>query len=209
MKRCFYLSLLSLLCAAPALRAEDAASIAARQEADENYKMVKARVDDLTEARDALTRRIQSLEKEISDLRAQIAKPSGNYASTDDLKHLADAIQKVDEKRVADNKEIIKEIGKLGSTLTTKSTTHVKDTPRVDDPVPPPIDPNQSTLTYTIKPNDTYSTIALAYRKEGIKVTAEDIEKANPNVKPTQLYVGKKILVPDTRSSSTNKPDAK
>lgn len=206
MKRIFYFSLLSLLCAALPLRAEDAAAIASRQEADENYKIMKAKVDDLSESRTALLNRIESLEKEISDLRAQVAKPSGDYATTDDLKHLADAVQEIDKKREADKKLILKEISDLGKSLS-RPGTRIKETPQNDEPTPP-VNPDQPTFVYTIKPNDTYSTIALAYRKQGVKITAEDIERANPNIKPTQLYVGKKIQIPDTRGAAS-KPDVK
>jgi len=211
MKRVLYFSFLSLLCAALPLRAEDAATVAARQEAEENFKILKGNVDNLSEANAALLKRIQSLEKEISDLRAQVAKPSGNYATTDDLKHLADAIKEVDKNRVKDNKEIVEKMTELAHIFSKSSGTHVKEPKEpvhTDDPVTP-LNPDQPTFTYTIKSGDSYSTIALAYRKEGVKITSEDIQKANPNIKPTQLYVGKKIQIPDLRNATTNKTDTK
>ena len=94
-----------------------------------SYKILKGHVDELTESRDALLKRIQSLEKEISDLRAQVAKPSGNYASADDLKQLANAVQEIDKKREADKKLILKEISDLGKSLS-KPGSHIKGPPR-------------------------------------------------------------------------------
>lgn len=205
MKRFLCLSLLSLLCAAPALRAEDAASAAARQETDENIKILRGKIDDLTDAKNALQSRIQSLEREISELRAQLAKPSPNYASADDLKHLAEAIKEVDKKRVEDNKNIIKEISDLGRNLS-HSGGHIKETPTVEEPVAP-ANPDQPTFTYTVKEGDYLSTIAKAYREKGIKVTVDQILAANPGLKATALYPGKKILIPDTRVGS--KTDSK
>src|ERR1700677_100426 len=148
MKRFFYFSLLSLLCAALPVRAEDAAAVAARQEADENYKMMKAKMDDLSESRTVLQNRIQCLEKQVTELRAQVAKPPGNFATTEDLKRLADAIQEVDKKRIEDNKKVIKELGDLGNSLT-KTSSHHKETPHVDDPTPTQAPaPDHTTFTY-------------------------------------------------------------
>jgi LysM repeat protein len=202
MKRFFYLSLLSLLCAAPAVRAEDAAAIASRQEADENYKILKGHVDELTESRDALLKRIESLEKEIAELRVQAAKPTGNYASADDVKHLADAIKEVDKNRVKDNNEVIKEINKLGNSLT-KPNQHVREPVPVDDKPTTPTEPTQPMFTYTIKDGDYLSTIVKAYKEKGINVTVDQILAANPGLKATALSPGKKIKIPDTRGSDS------
>lgn len=202
MKRYFYLSLLSLLCAAPALRAEDAAAAAAaRQESEENYKILKGNISDLSDANMALRKKVESLEREIADLRAQLAKPAGNFATPDDLKHLADAIEEIDKKREADKKLILKEISDLGRSLT-HSGSHVRETPPEDEKPLAPANPDQPTFTYTVKDGDYLSTIARAYREKGIKVTVDQILAANPGLKATALYPGKKILIPDTRVAS-------
>ena len=43
---------------------------------------------------------------------------------------------------------------------------------------------------------DTLSIIAKAYRDQGIKVTTDQILKANPGLDPKSLKVGQKILIP-------------
>jgi LysM repeat protein len=209
MKRLFYLSIFSLLCAAFPLRAEDAAATAARQESEENYKILKGNIDNLTDANAALQKRIDSLEREISELRAQVSKPTGNYATTDDVKHLADAIKEVDKNRVKDNKEIVEKLAEFARIISKSSGAHLrepketKETTHVDEPVTAP-DPNQPTVTYIIKDGDYLSTIVKAYREKGFKVTVTQVVNANPGLNPNVMIPGKKILIPDTRT-----PDSK
>lgn len=209
MKRLFCLYLFSLLCAAPAVRAEDAAAAAAaRQESEENYKILKGNISDLTEANTALRKRIDSLEREISELRAQVAKPAGIFATPEDLKHLADAIEEIDKKREADKKLILKEISDLGRSLS-HSGSHVRETPPEEEKILAPANPDQPTFTYVVKEGDYLSTIAKAYREKGIKVTVDQILAANPGLKANALVPRMKILIPDTRVAGATKPDSK
>lgn len=203
-----------LLSLAPMSRGQGsstAAEVAARQEAEENYKTLSARVDDMVARQDALDKKLQAMSKEITELREQSSKPAGNYASQDDLKRLADAIQEIDKKREADKELILHEISKLGKTISTTSSRPNR--------TPPPSDvvdngtsvhggsktgggsdtaanPNQDGYNYEIKKGDTFSVIALAYRKQGINVTSDQIEKANPGVNPSKLKIGQKIFIP-------------
>lgn len=202
-----------LLSLAPMLRGQGsstAAEVAARQEAQENYQTLKGTVDDMVAAQAAQEKKLQAMAKEIADLRDQSSKPTGNYASQDDLKRLADAIQEIDKKREADKELILHEIAKLGKTISTTSsranrtpTTDTVDTVGVDhsgskagNGSDTAIDPNQNGYNYIIKSGDTFSVIARAYREQGINVTSEQIEKANPGVDPTKLKVKQKIFIP-------------
>jgi LysM repeat protein len=207
MKRFFYLSLFSLLFAAPGLRAQDSAY---RQEAEENYKILKARIEELTETKADQAKRIQSLEKQISELRTQVSKPTGNYATQEEVKRLAETVQEIDKKREADKELILKEIGKLAKVISAPGPrtrdTKEKEKPVVD-PVPP-VNPDQPTFSYTVKQGDYLSTIVQAYKEKGVVVTVDQILKINPGLKATALYPGKKILIPDTRSAGA-KSDAK
>jgi LysM repeat protein len=203
MKRLFYLSIFSLLCAAFPLRAEDAAAVAARQESEENYKILKGNIENLNDANAALQKRIQSLEKEISELRVQVSKPTGNYATTDDVKRLADAIKEVDKNRVKDNNEIVEKLGKLKEIIAKSGGSKGRE-PRepvhTEEPTAPPPNPDQPTVTYVIKDGDYLSTIVKAYREKGFKVTIDQVVKANPGLNPNVMIPGKKILIPDTRT---------
>ncbi len=199
MKRILCLSVM-LLSVAPLLRGQgspSAAEIASRQEAEENYKTLHATVDDMVAAQAEQAKRLQSLAKDIAELRDQAGKPTGNFASQDDLKRLADAIQEIDKKREADKELILHEIAKLGKTIATTARTSVKPPVVKDDPTPASgTDPNQDVYTYVIKSGDTYSLIAKLYREKGINVSTEDIAKANPGVDPARLKVKQKISIP-------------
>lgn len=211
MKRIFTCLLLSLLIAAPLLRGQDSSAVAAaasRQEAQENYQTLKGHVDDLVAAQADTEKKIQALAKEIADLREQMGKPTANnYATRDDLKTLADAIRDVDAKRVADNEKMLNEISRQIAKLGRASGA---PPPRsVEKPIP--ADPGTGPKTsdegfwYEVKPGDTFSKIAAAYREQGVKVTTDQIAKANPSVDSTKLKVGQKIFVPAPKGATGGK----
>lgn len=51
-----------------------------------------------------------------------------------------------------------------------------------------------------MKKGDTLSTIVQAYRDNNIKVTMDQILKANPGLKPERMRVGQKIFIPAPQS---------
>ena len=55
---------------------------------------------------------------------------------------------------------------------------------------------NEKVFEHIIESGDTPSTIAMAYREKGFKVTTEQIIKANPGLKATSLQLGQKIYIP-------------
>ena len=56
--------------------------------------------------------------------------------------------------------------------------------------------PPQKGFDYTIEKNDNLSMIVQAYREKNIKVTIDQILKANPGLNPDRLRVGQKIFIP-------------
>lgn len=160
-------------------------------------------------------KRITALEQKISDLQEKTSQPTGNdYASTDDLKKLAEQVQEIDKKRQEDNQKILEAIEKLArgggfhnpSLNNPPSTSHK---PSAINPPPTPPGPTpigntseqtssgpQQGFYYTIAPGNTLSAIAKAYRAQGVKVTVDDILKANPGLNPNALYVKEKIFIP-------------
>ena len=199
MKRVSIFLFVCLLSITPELRAQDAAAASAkadRDAAEERYKRLNSALEDLLATQNEQQKRIAALAKEVEGLREQMSKPSGNYASQDDLRALAKTVEKIDQKRVEDNERIVKEIGKLGkvvapSTPPKKSagtgTSTVTDTPSVLE---------KDHYKYVVQSGDFLSTIVKAYNEKGIKVTLDQILKANPKLDPNKLRIGQEIIIP-------------
>ncbi len=158
---------------------------------------LSAEIDVLTEAKDQLNKKIDGLESEIRDLQSQVSKPTGNYASADDLKQLADAIKEVDKKRQDDNERVVKELQNLSHSLQNSApsrrspgTTHPDPTGETGSPG------SQDGYYYPVQEGDTLALIVKAYREKGIKVTVQQVLDANPGLKATSLKVGQKIFIP-------------
>ena len=170
------------------LRAQDAAT-------EERLNKLSAQIQDLVDAREAQGRRIDELAKAIQSLQQQVNKPTGNYASAEDVKHLADKLLEIDRKRMEDNEMIARKIEDLGKTLTTSAA-------RTPSPRPPATPDAQPTRTdkgfeYT---SDTLSAIVAAYKEKNIKVTVEEIVQANPGLDPNKMRIGQKIFIPAPRN---------
>jgi LysM repeat protein len=193
MKRIFVWFLI-LSCSVAIARAQDTST---QQQMDE----INGRLQNILEAQSAQGKRIEALEKEISDLRDKASQPppATDTASAADLKKLADQVQEIDRKRQEDRELILKEIEKLGKVSGSPAASHKSpptlSTPAADNPAPAATGP-QKGYDYTIQRGDTLLAIAKAYRDQGIKVTTDQILKANPGLDPKSLIVGKKIFIP-------------
>jgi LysM repeat protein len=180
--------LMAALLAVPMIStAQDAAT-------DERLNKLSAQIDVLVEAKEAQNKKIDALESQVRDLQSQLSKPSGNYASTDDLKEVADAVKEVDKKRVADNEKVLNELEKLGKALGSGSTS--RRTTAVVPDTKTPVDPNAPHFEYQVQSGDTLGAIVKAYREKNIKVTIQQILAANPGLKPEALKAGQKIIIP-------------
>ena len=174
-------SVLVLLFALPMMTfAQDAAT-------EEQLNRLRGEITVLQESNITLKKRLEEVAKELQEVREQATKPAGNYADAADVKRLAEAIKEVDAKRAEDREVILGEIKKLGATL--KPAAQKKP----DTTAKPP---TAEGFEYTIQSGDTLSTIAAECRKQGVKVTVEQILKANPTVKAESLKVGQKISIP-------------
>ena len=191
MKRISFLLLTALL-AVPAISpAQDAAT-------EERLNKLSAQIDVLTEAKDAQNKKIEDLQGQIRDLQSQVSKPSGNYASADDLKQVADAVKEVDKKRVSDNDRVLNELEKLGKTLGGSGGHRTATPPKLDVTPTPSADanPNAPHFEYQVQSGDTLSAIVKAYRDKNIKITLSQVLAANPGLKAENMKVGQKIIIP-------------
>ncbi|HZL79733.1 MAG TPA: LysM peptidoglycan-binding domain-containing protein [Candidatus Limnocylindrales bacterium] len=186
----WFLILTFAVCAA---RGQDAA---AQQQLDK----LSGQIKDLTDTVEVQRRRIDALEREISELRDKVSTPQVNdSASREDLKALATQVQEIDKKRQDDRDLILKEIEKLGKVAAAaphKPSPNVSTPKPTDDTATAPATP-QKGYDYEVKPGDSLGLIAKAYRAQGVKVTTTQIIAANPKMNPNVLIPGKKIFIPD------------
>ena len=167
---------------------------------------LSGQIQDMLEAQTQQSKRIDALEKEISDLRDKVNTPVANdYVSHDELKKIADQISEVDRKRQADSDMIATQISNLAKAAAVAPPPPIHHSSSASTTSPPDGTGSGSDNTstpqngyyYPIKSGDTLSLIVKAYRDKGVKVTSKQVLKANPGLDPNKLLVGKKIFIPD------------
>jgi LysM repeat protein len=159
----------------------------------EQINKLRNELEQLQDSNKSLQNRLAETVKELQEVRAQAAKPQGNYASAEDVKQLAEKIRELDQKRQDDVELITKQIKNLGKTLSTqqKTTVKVPETPRGETSAGP-----EKGIEYVVKSGDTLSAIAKSCTDQGVKVTVDDILKANPGLKANNMKVGQKVFIP-------------
>jgi LysM repeat protein len=189
MKRIYFFLMTALLAAPVVVQGQDAAT-------EERLNKLSAQIDVLIEAKDAQNKKIDDLQSQIRDLQNQISKPTGNYASADDLKQLAEAVKEVDKKRQDDNEHVLNELEKLAKALGAGGGGR-HSTPALSENKPgPEANPSGPHFEYTVQPGDTLGAIVRAYRDKNIKITLSQVLAANPGLKPETMKVGQKIVIP-------------
>jgi len=184
------------------------ASLAWAQDAATQQQLDKlsGQIQDMLEAQAQQSKRIDALDKEISDLRDKVNTPVANdYVSHDELKKIADQISEVDKKRQDDSDMIATQISNLAKAAAVappppvyhSSSTTTTSTGDGSGSGPDTTSTPQNGYYYEIKSGDTLSLVVKAYRDKGVKVTSKQVLKANPGLDPNKLYVGKKIFIPD------------
>lgn len=178
-------------------RAENAAAEAAqRQEAEERYQKVRAKLEETLEAQAVLQKRLSALGAEMAGLRQEMERSGGNQASHEDLRKLAEAVREVDKRREDDRKLILEEIRRLAAQPPPEQPT--RKPAKAVEAEPAPISGGaQKGYEYEVKSGDTISTIVAAYQANGVKVTVPQVIKANPGVNPNKMRKGQKIFIPD------------
>jgi len=158
---------------------------------------INGKLQDIVDAQEQQSKRLDTVEQEISSLQDKLNQPGGNnFASADDLKKLAEQVQEIDKKRQDDNEKILAALEKLGKTGGVTTSHRPVVSTSTDNSGPTPTVP-QKGYDYTIANGDTVAAIAKAYRAQGVKVTVSQILAANPGLDPKNLIVGKKIFIPD------------
>jgi len=175
-----------------------ASPVRAQEDAtQQQFDQINGKIQDLIDAQAAQGKRLDALEKSVSDLSDKLTQPAANNsASADDLNKLAEQVKDLAKKQQDDNDLIVKELEKLGKGGSIPTTSHKPTTVSTDNPTPTASGP-QKGYYYTIQEKDTLSAIAKAYSAElKVKLTADQILAANPGLNPKNLIVGKKIFIP-------------
>ncbi len=178
-------------------RAQDTAT---QQQLDK----LSGQIQDLIEAQAQQGKRVDAMEREISELRDKVNTPAvSDSASRDDLKKLAGQVQELANKQQDDNALIVKQLEKLAkaAAIAPLPPRKPKASPEPlaaggDNSTSPPAGPENGHY-YFIKKGDLFPEIVKAYQDQGVKVTKAQILQANPGLDPNKLYVGKKIFIPD------------
>ncbi len=190
MKRLFYL-LVALTVGGPIAYAQDAAT-------EERLNKLSGQIEDLIAGANAQKKQLEALAREVDTVREQASKPAGNYASQEDLKRLADAVNVIDRKRLEDYEKIRAELLKLGKSFPGAQPAGKKKAGASDADVSDsgkPARPEKG-FEYEIQKGDSLWIIVQAYREKNIKITTDQILKANPGLKEDKLRVGQKIFIP-------------
>jgi hypothetical protein len=188
MKRIYFLLATAVLMTTPLARAQDAAM-------EERINQLNGKIEDLIAGMEAQKKVISDLRKEIEKLREEQDKPNTAYATHDDIKRLGETVKEVDRKRIDDNEKVQTALLNLSKKLsvpppksprTPTSTTSDTEPPKHDD----------KGFEYTIKSGDNLSTIVKLYKEQNIKITTDQILKANPGLQADKLKIGQKIFIP-------------
>lgn len=167
---------------------------------EERLNKLTGQIEDLIAGQKAQQRQTAELAREVDRLREQMSKPTGNYASQDDLKRVADALKVVDQKRMDDAEKIHSELLALRKILEQPVRGSKKPAAggETAEATKPPRE--EKGFPYTIQEGDTLSIIVKAYKEKNIKVTTDQILKANPGLHADRLKVGQQIWIPAPNS---------
>jgi hypothetical protein len=182
----------SMILTAPAALAQDAAT-------QERLDKLSGQINDLIEVQRSLQKQIAEVSRELDSLRSQVNRPSENNVTHEDLKPLIKAIEEVDRKRIDDAKAVQNQLATIARSLEAAANRRPERPPSR-----PGTDAGSGTAPsrpergyeYEVKSGDTLSMIVQAYREQGVKVTTEQILKANPGLKPERMQVGQKVFIP-------------
>lgn len=206
------------------IAAQEGTAAADRYDAEERYKRLNSAVDDLMASQSALQQRLTAAKDEVQRLREEVERSKVNptaFASAESLHELANTVRElaknlkeIDEKRQADKKLILEAIEADKERVLKEMKALAQLPPPVRETPPAVSSPAKSTARrkaeptkdkdkdkveseYAIQKGDSLSKIVAGLRKDGVKITLDQLLKANPGLTTkTPLYVGKKITVP-------------
>jgi LysM repeat protein len=191
--------MVAVLFAWTTMQAQDAA-------VEERLNKLGGYIEELQAAKVGMDKRMTALVKELESVR-DANKSGAPVATQEDIQRLAEAIKEVDRKRLEDYEKIHKELEKLARALSAPLPATKAGAARKERERETPAKDAASAagggggaekgFEHIVAAGDTLSTIAQVYREQlKIKITVDQILKANPGLKPNALIPGKKIFIP-------------
>lgn len=185
--------------------ADAAAAEARRQAEEERYRRLNSVIEQLQADQVAIINKLNKLGDEIGRLKEEIervkSKPAPNYATPEDVRRLADKVQELDQKRDAERRQMLEKLEKLAEMPPPTKQREAKPTKETREPASSSASSTPSVemkgYEYVVQKGDSLSAIVAEYRKQGVKVTVDMVLKANTGLKANNLYVGKRIFIPD------------
>ena len=194
----------SFLCAGPLVAQESPVAAAEREEREANFKRMASRVEQLEETLQNQQKRMGVLVEELHSLREVVdrLKAKGESTATQEsIKQLAEKIEEVDRKRMADGELVSRKFAGIGKELSSAITPRTVTPPAVKPDKSAPADPNQppeKSFEYKIKDGDTLSRIVTDLRAQGWKVTQKQVMDINPSVNWNRVRIGQTIYIPQS-----------
>jgi TolA-binding protein len=195
--------------------APDATAAAlARQDAEERTKRLSADVQSLLDTQELIQKRQEDIRQRLDKLEVDLRSlkddqsRASKFATQDELRKFVEKLKEVDEKRDADNKlilEKIKELAKVPVAVAPPVEESHRGRGNQERGNPerggPETASEEAPFVYKIQKNDQLYKVVAEYNKEFQKkgwgrITLDQVLKANPDLKPNRLIVGKTILIP-------------
>jgi len=178
-----------------------AQAYAERQQQEERWRKISSQMEELLASQEVLRKRIQSLEEENRQLNKKLNESGTTYVTPSQLdkvaKDLNDKIYQVDKNREADQKVVKQEVGQAFERMRKLVQGRAETlAPASDGGSSTPSDAPDKFYTHTIQAGQTISAVVQAFKAKGIRVSTDDILKANPGINPKTLQVGQVIKIP-------------
>ena len=212
-RKLFVLALLMAFVPHARLSAQQDSPTAAaeREQAEERHRTLTKRLDGIEESFAALQKNVTALRDEVRRLKDDLDRSKSRNEGTatqESIKYLAEKIEEVDKKRMADNEKMLKNLEKFRKSLL-DSPGDSRTGPSPPSGGNPPKggnaggtaktnpDGKQTGYLYKIKANDTLAGILAVLRREkGIVLTQKQMDEANPGVNWNKLKIGQEIFIP-------------
>jgi LysM repeat protein len=191
MKRAFFVWVALALCSAPVVRAQDAAT-------QQRFDELSGRIENLAASQETLAKQLTELKRELASVREMASKPTGNWATPEDLKRVAKGIEEVDRKRSADYELVQKQLKEIRQAVDRPlpQPKKITSSPTRETQPPEKTSTPREGVEHVIKSGETLSSIVQGCKEQKIKVTQKQILEANPGLKADLLIPGKKIFIP-------------